>query len=54
MAAAARQAREVGAAPDVTVRIFRDQTEVNTQAQRAPHTGWDLHSRWDADPSGAP
>ncbi|MEU5001961.1 chorismate mutase [Streptomyces sp. NPDC021622] len=44
----ARQAREVGADPEVTVRIFRDQIEANKVVQRA------LHHRWDADPSQAP
>lgn len=44
----ARQAREAGADPGVTVRILRDQIEANKQVQRA------LHSRWDADPAGAP
>ncbi|MEK8170031.1 chorismate mutase [Streptomyces sp. M19] len=45
---AARQAREVGADPDVTVRIFRDQIEANKVVQRG------LYRRWDADPSQAP
>ncbi|MEV8016026.1 chorismate mutase [Streptomyces sp. NPDC086554] len=44
----ARQAREVGADPEVMVRIFRDQIEANKVVQRA------LHHRWDADPSQAP
>ena len=44
----ARQAREVGADPEATVRIFRDQIEANKVVQRA------LHRRWDADPSQAP
>lgn len=44
----ARQARDAGADPGVTVRIFRDQIEANKQVQR------DLHTRWDADPSRAP
>ncbi|MCM2415949.1 gamma subclass chorismate mutase AroQ [Streptomyces sp. RKAG290] len=45
---AALQAREAGADPGATVRIFRDQIEANKQVQRA------LHRRWDADPSVAP
>ncbi|MFH8487033.1 gamma subclass chorismate mutase AroQ [Streptomyces longisporoflavus] len=44
----ARQARELGADPAATVRIFRDQIEANKVVQRA------LHRRWDADPSQAP
>ncbi|MEV8316492.1 gamma subclass chorismate mutase AroQ [Streptomyces sp. NPDC059900] len=44
----ARQARELGADPGATVRIFRDQIEANKVVQRA------LHRRWDADPSQAP
>ncbi|MEV0319936.1 gamma subclass chorismate mutase AroQ [Streptomyces sp. NPDC050658] len=44
----ARQAREMGADPEVTVRIFRDQIEANKVVQRA------LHHRWGADPSKAP
>lgn len=45
---AARQAREAGADPGATVRIFRDQIEANERVQRA------LHSHWDADPSDVP
>jgi len=44
----ARQARELGADPEATVRIFRDQIEANKLVQR------ELHRRWDADPSQAP
>lgn len=44
----ARQARELGADPDATVRIFRDQIEANKIVQR------ELHRRWDADPAQAP
>ncbi|MEV2250345.1 gamma subclass chorismate mutase AroQ [Streptomyces sp. NPDC050147] len=44
----ARQARELGADPEATVRIFRDQIEANKMVQR------ELHRRWDADPSQAP
>ncbi|WP_405817756.1 chorismate mutase [Streptomyces sp. NBC_00838] len=44
----ARQAREAGGDPGVTVRILRDQIEANKHVQRA------LHSRWDAEPSAAP
>ncbi|MFC8123957.1 gamma subclass chorismate mutase AroQ [Streptomyces sp. NPDC057302] len=44
----ARQAREVGADPEATVRIFRDQIEANKVVQR------ELHRRWDAHPSQAP
>ncbi|MEU6674920.1 gamma subclass chorismate mutase AroQ [Streptomyces sp. NPDC046925] len=44
----ARQARELGADPEATVRIFRDQIEANKVVQR------ELHRRWDADPSQAP
>ncbi|MFI8872545.1 chorismate mutase [Streptomyces sp. NPDC055243] len=43
-----RQAREWGADPEATVRIFRDQIEANKVVQR------ELHRRWDADPSQAP
>lgn len=44
----ARQARDLGADPEVTVRFFRDQIEANKVVQR------ELHRRWDADPSQAP
>ncbi|MFG2648064.1 chorismate mutase [Streptomyces sp. NPDC048436] len=44
----ARQARELGADPEATVRIFRDQIEANKVVQRG------LFRRWDADPSQAP
>ncbi len=44
----ARAAREAGADPQVTVRIFRDQIEANKAVQR------DLFRRWDADPSSVP
>lgn len=44
----ARQARELGADVQATVRIFRDQIEANKMVQR------ELHRRWDADPSQAP
>lgn len=44
----ARQARELGADPEATVRIFRDQIEANKVVQR------ELHRRWDADPSQVP
>ncbi|UQA96783.1 gamma subclass chorismate mutase AroQ [Streptomyces halobius] len=46
--AVAEQARELGADPVVTVRIFRDQIEASKVVQRG------LHRRWDADPSQAP
>lgn len=46
--AVARQAERIGADPEVTVRIFRDQIEANKVVQRA------LHRRWDADPASAP
>ncbi|MEV7192099.1 chorismate mutase [Streptomyces sp. NPDC093510] len=46
--AVADQAREIGADPAVTVRIFRDQIEANKVVQRG------LFRRWDADPSQAP
>ncbi|GAB7034973.1 chorismate mutase [Streptomyces sp. NPDC021749] len=46
--AVAEQARQLGADPAVTVRIFRDQIEANKIVQRG------LHRRWDADPSQAP
>lgn len=44
----ARQARDLGADPEATVRFFRDQIEANKMVQR------ELHRRWDADPSQAP
>ncbi|MET8685296.1 chorismate mutase [Streptomyces sp. NPDC004732] len=46
--AVAGQAKEVGADPAATVRIFRDQIEANKVVQRG------LFRRWDADPSQAP
>ncbi|WP_310723854.1 chorismate mutase [Streptomyces sp. N2A] len=46
--AVAEQARQLGADPAATVRIFRDQIEANKIVQRG------LHRRWDADPSQAP
>ncbi|MGW1373648.1 chorismate mutase [Streptomyces sp. NPDC002446] len=46
--AVAAQARELGADPDATVRIFRDQIEASKVVQRG------LHRRWEADPSQAP
>ncbi|MFD9542121.1 gamma subclass chorismate mutase AroQ [Streptomyces sp. NPDC060022] len=45
---AARQARQAGADPGATVRIFRNQIEANKLVQRA------LHRSWDANPAGAP
>ncbi|WP_367048791.1 chorismate mutase [Streptomyces sp. Je 1-332] len=44
----ARQARDLGADPEATVRVFRDQIEANKVVQR------EFHRRWDADPSQAP
>ncbi|WP_327321575.1 chorismate mutase [Streptomyces sp. NBC_01210] len=44
----AQQARDLGADPEATVRIFRDQIEANKLVQRA------LFHRWDADSSQAP
>ncbi|MFJ8676879.1 chorismate mutase [Streptomyces sp. NPDC093589] len=44
----AEQARQLGADPAATVRIFRDQIEANKVVQRG------LHRTWDADPSQAP
>ncbi|MFF3455134.1 chorismate mutase [Streptomyces sp. NPDC002730] len=44
----AQQARDLGADPEATVRIFRDQIEANKLVQRA------LFHRWDADSSRAP
>ncbi|MEV5981411.1 chorismate mutase [Streptomyces sp. NPDC052114] len=46
--AVAGQAKELGADPVATVRIFRDQIEANKVVQRG------LFRRWDADPSQAP
>ncbi|MFE1774831.1 chorismate mutase [Streptomyces sp. NPDC059008] len=42
------QARQLGADPVATERIFRDQIEANKVVQRG------LHRLWDADPSSAP
>lgn len=44
----ARRARDLGADPEATVRIFRDQIEANKVVQR------ELHRQWDADPSQVP
>ncbi|MEU9117847.1 chorismate mutase [Streptomyces sp. NPDC048483] len=44
----AEQARQLGADPEATVRIFRDQIEASKVVQRG------LHRRWDADPAQAP
>ncbi|MFG2832228.1 chorismate mutase [Streptomyces sp. NPDC048434] len=44
----AEQARQLGADPAATVRIFRDQIEAGKIVQRG------LHRRWDADPAQAP
>ncbi|MFE1767497.1 chorismate mutase [Streptomyces angustmyceticus] len=44
----ADQARQVGADPGVTVRVFRDQIEANKDVQRG------LHRRWDTNPGQAP
>jgi chorismate mutase len=46
--AVAQQARYLGADPDATVRIFRDQIEANKLVQQA------LFRRWEADPSQGP
>ncbi|MFH8571934.1 gamma subclass chorismate mutase AroQ [Streptomyces sp. NPDC017993] len=46
--AVAAQARQLGADPEVTVRIFRDQIEASKVVQRG------LHRAWQADPSQAP
>lgn len=46
--AVAQQARELGADPEATVRIFRDQIEANKIVQRG------LHRLWRADPAKAP
>ncbi|MGW5120014.1 gamma subclass chorismate mutase AroQ [Streptomyces noursei] len=48
LAAVAAQARQVGADPEATVRIFRDQIEASKLVQRG------LHRRWAADPAQAP
>ncbi|MFK0295940.1 chorismate mutase [Streptomyces sp. NPDC090442] len=48
LAAVAAQAREAGADPEATVRIFRDQIEANKLVQRG------LYRRWGADPAHAP
>nr|WP_245689642.1 chorismate mutase [Streptomyces chattanoogensis] len=45
---AAEQARQWGADPEATVRIFRDQIEANKVVQRG------LFRKWQADPSQAP
>ncbi|MDX3228119.1 gamma subclass chorismate mutase AroQ [Streptomyces sp. ME19-01-6] len=44
----AEQARALGADPEATVRIFRDQIEANKAVQRG------LFRRWEADPAQAP
>ncbi|MBZ4014437.1 chorismate mutase [Streptomyces purpurogeneiscleroticus] len=46
--AVAQRARELGADPDRTVAVFRDQIEANKIVQRG------LHRRWTADPDRAP
>ncbi|MFE7299851.1 chorismate mutase [Streptomyces sp. NPDC057579] len=46
--AVAAQARQLGADPEATVRIFRDQIEASKLVQRG------LHRRWTADPAQAP
>ncbi|QHC22367.1 chorismate mutase [Streptomyces sp. GS7] len=46
--AVSQQARRLGADPETTVRIFRDQIEANKVVQRG------LYRRWAADPSQAP
>ncbi|WP_369356007.1 chorismate mutase [Streptomyces sp. cg2] len=48
LAAVAAQARQSGADPEATVRIFRDQIEASKLVQRG------LHRRWAADPAQAP
>ncbi|MFB6603036.1 chorismate mutase [Streptomyces noursei] len=48
LAAVAAQARQAGADPEATVRIFRDQIEASKLVQRG------LHRRWVADPAQAP
>lgn len=46
--AVARQARDIGADPQETVRVFRDQIEANKLVQRA------LFHQWDTHPAEAP
>ncbi|MEU9121517.1 chorismate mutase [Streptomyces sp. NPDC048506] len=46
--AVAAQARQLGADPEATVRVFRDQIEASKIVQRG------LHRLWEADPSQAP
>ncbi|MFH8683813.1 chorismate mutase [Streptomyces lydicus] len=46
--AVAEQARQLGADPGATVRVFRDQIEASKSVQRG------LHRRWAADPAQAP
>ncbi|MFI9355443.1 chorismate mutase [Streptomyces lydicus] len=46
--AVAEQARQLGADPGATVRVFRDQIEANKIVQRG------LHRLWTADPAKAP
>ncbi|MFD9817005.1 chorismate mutase [Streptomyces sp. NPDC059080] len=46
--AAAAQARRLGADPEVTRRIFRDQIEASKSVQRG------LYRAWEADPARAP
>jgi len=46
--AVAEEARQLGVAPEVTVRFFRDQIEANKSVQRG------LHRAWDEDPGRAP
>ncbi|WP_107426127.1 chorismate mutase, partial [Streptomyces milbemycinicus] len=46
--AVAEQARALGADPEATVRIFRDQIEANKLVQRG------LYRKWEADPAQAP
>ncbi|KUL38420.1 chorismate mutase [Streptomyces sp. NRRL F-4489] len=48
LADVAAQARALGADPDATVRVFRDQIEASKLVQRG------LHRRWTADPAQAP
>ncbi|MFI1018084.1 chorismate mutase [Streptomyces sp. NPDC020965] len=43
-----QQARDIGADPEATARIFRDQIEANKLVQRG------LHRQWTADPAKAP
>ncbi|MFI1306476.1 chorismate mutase [Streptomyces sioyaensis] len=44
----AEQARQLGADPEATTRIFKDQIEANKVVQRG------LYRQWDADPAQAP